>query len=948
MSTVRLLSPSVNLVQEITSIVLQKENSDNDFSDILIVSPGKRPAHAVRKQLAGKLQSVFLPPQIFSIDVFVEHLCTVHLHEKTKPLHDLDAAAILFELHRELQQSDEDGKQYFSTLESFYAVGIKIYSELEELMMSRVSHEELRQEVRQATTASALTLSLLYTPFYEDLQRRGFSTRGMRYRRAAEKIQTLNFSEYSKIIFAGFYSLTPVEKELYRHLLTLPNVLMLFQNGEGIQTTLDELHIHCSVEGESASPEVYFYESPDAHGQIFALNSLLQKNLASLPEANDEAVIVLPNAENLFPLFHQTLSDFDQSKYNIALGYPLSRTPVYGFLLSLLDVITTMKDQKVFVPKYLQFLLHPYTKNILYKNRTDVTRTLIHSVERALLQHDARVYISLDEIETSFPDYLNITKRLQSDDIMISENELREHFLHLHNNTVRRLINVNSLGEFGNRCIDILMFINEYSTAHRHPYFRPFVEMLLNHLAEIDRSLLADYAFQKPEHYVLFLQHYFKSAEVPFTGTPLQGLQVLGFLETRGLAFKKVFILDTNDDILPGKSQQDVLLPLTIREKLGLSTYRDQEKIKTYIFSVLINSAEEVHLFYINSSDKEPSRFISRLQWSEQFKRKNLSPVNTKKIAYQVVLDTKTPLPIRKTEQMVTRLKEMRYSSTALNTYLLCGLKFYYQYVLRLKEKEEISGEVEQIDIGTVVHKILQEYFAPFIGKKLQPADFDAERLQQIIKNNFESFYGTSQFGEQFFAKRQTEKHLTEYFEKIEKQNAEKNSIEIESLETTFNAELDGFQLTGKADRIEQRNSITYILDYKTGSPDTSLTVNFEKLTLADRLTWREAIGSLQLPFYVLLYSSVTGTPPEKINAEFLYLGKKDLDETIEVSLYDTKDEAIEYFPQLKEIIFLLLREITNREIPFSPTNDIENDCPSCPYKLLCGTQWTDKLSSFY
>lgn len=944
MSAVRLLSPSLNLIEETISLL---SDTSKDFSSSLIVFPGKRPAHVLRKKLAEKIGASFIPPKIFSIDIFIDYLCTVHCNYVAKQIEECDAVAILFELHQQLQEEQKIGKEHFGTLETFYPVGVKIYSELEELAIASISPKRLMQSVSSVTIVTAHTLALLYEPFYAELKRRGFASRAMKYQLAANRIAEIDFSKYTAIVLAGFFAFTPTEEIIVRHLLSLPNAVFLFQQGKGIRATLGKLKLNPQPEGEEPAPEHYCYESPDPHGQFFALNTVMSRLFPQPIRNSEEAAIILPSAENLFPLYHQTLSMYDRNTYNLALGYPVLRTPVYGFLMSLLDVIVTSKNNEVFVPKYVQFLLHPYTKNILFKTRTDVTRAIVHAIEDDCIKHSSRVFLKLDDVENNPALHEEIVKRLQWEKIEISSEEICAHIKKIHTSTLQLLLNISTVGEFASACINVLQFINEHSTAHRHPYFRPFVETLLEHFALLQQSLLAEYSFGKLERYLLFLRHFIESAEVPFTGTPLQGLQALGFLETRGLQFNTVFVIDANDDILPGKAQQDVLLPLALREQLGLSTYRDQEKIKAYIFDVLCKGSKSVHHFYINNNEKEPSRFIAQLQWEKQLTNKTLKQFNTQTLNYHIDLSAQTPKPVQKLPQMIAVLKAMQFSSTALDTYLTCPLQFYYRYVLGLYEKEEISGDVERSDVGKIVHKILQEYFAPAKDRKLEVRDIDAERLKKIISENFKSFYGSTQFGEQFFTRRQVEKHLLEFIEQVQKPTVQSSAVIIEALEEKFSAEIDGVQFVGNADRIETRNERTFIIDFKTGHNERNYLINTDELKVGNRETWKETIGSLQLPMYVLLYSTLRNVPPEKIVPTFVFLGKKELDESIEVTLFDSEEQMKEWFPKLKEIILSLVKEIMDMNIPFKPTSDIKNDCPSCAYHTICGTQWVEKFSLF-
>jgi ATP-dependent helicase/nuclease subunit B len=946
MSTVRLLSPKINLVEEVVTL-LGVSSEQKDFSRSIVVFPGKRPAHVLRKKLAEKIGSSFIPPKLFSIDVFIDFLCVTHLQNRAEAVSEFDAIAILFELHKAMQEDEKIGKEHFSELETFYPVGVKIYSELEELMIASVSPKRLSEVVESVTLVSAHAVALLYDPFYQELQKRKLTSRAQKYKLLADRVSEIDLSAYETIVLAGFYAFTQTEETLLRHLLAQKNVMLLFQNGAGIQTTLDQLKLDPALEGEEPETEHHFYESPDAHGELFALNRVLNDTFPQPILDSEQASIILPSSENLFPLYHQTLSIYEQSEYNLALGYPISRTPVYGFLSSLLDVIVSSRSGEVFVPAYIQFLLHPYTKNILYKTRTDVTRTIIHAIEDDCLEHSARVFLNLEIVENDGQLQKKIVDRLERDGVAVTTDEIHDHIVMIHSVLLRSLLKISSVGEFASACIGVLNFINEHSTAHRHPYFRPFVETLMEQFASLQQSLLAGYSFGKLEHYLLFLRHFIETADVPFTGTPLQGLQVLGFLEMRGLQFEHVFVIDVNDDILPGKAQQDVLLPLTLRDQLGLSTYRDQERIKAYIFDVLRRGANYVHCFYINNNEKEQSRFIAQLQWKLQLQNKTLKPFNTQSQSYQIDLGTQNPAVILKTPEMIAGIKELQFSSTALDTYLTCGLKFYYRYVLRIMEKNEISGDVEQTDVGKIIHSILFEYFAPTKDRKLELADLDIERLRRVIQDNFRSFYGSTQFGEQFFTKQRVEKHFIEFIEQYQRPLIESSSVIVEALEEKFAADIEEFHFVGNADRIETRDEKTFILDFKSGQHEANYLIDFDKLIVDDRQTWKRSIGSVQLVLYVMLYSVLRNIEPELINPAFVFLGKKELNNEIEISLFESDAQMKVWYPKLKNIILFLTKEIVDETESFNPTNDIKNDCPDCPYRTICGTQWAEKFSLY-
>jgi hypothetical protein len=157
--------------------------------------------------------------------------------------------------------------------------------------------------------------------------------------------------------------------------------------------------------------------------------------------------------------------------------------------------------------------------------------------------------------------------------------------------------------------------------------------------------------------------------------------------------------------------------------------------------------------------------------------------------------------------------------------------------------------------------------------------------------------------------------------------------ISIHTLETKFE---------GRLDRIEQRGSKIFILDYKTGPRPSKPPIIFNKLNfhIDERESWSKAVTSLQLPMYLLLYSIQTKTSIEQIVPAYLYLGKNRLNKDCEVAFMEDTEERAACFEQVKRLIELLLKEISNAAIPFSPPVDLSKSCPRCPYIGLCGTAW--------
>ncbi len=165
----------------------------------------------------------------------------------------------------------------------------------------------------------------------------------------------------------------------------------------------------------------------------------------------------------------------------------------------------------------------------------------------------------------------------------------------------------------------------------------------------------------------------------------------------------------------------------------------------------------------------------------------------------------------------------------------------------------------------------------------------------------------------------------------------------ILDLEKEFTAELElpsgaKVRIQGKLDRIERRDGLIRIIDYKTGGSADTPNPRFVEDPME---TWSKKLKSVQLPFYILLYSSETGTPIDTITSSLLLLGSERIEEK---ELYDGPYNPI-FFGQLKDAITSLLDEILRKDAPFKATKYPEKYCGSCPYRVLCGRQWVPERS---
>ena len=934
-----IISPAQNLIREVAA---RLQSSTNDFSSSIVVFPGKRPAHFVRKALAERVGGSYIPPRIFSVDSFIDYLVTEKLGLSFKPLDNFDAVALLFETHTSIRE--HLGGEHFNSIDRFIGLGLKLYGELEELVMADVSLRRVKESMAAAPLGRLHALPDYFERFYTVVEERGFITRSLNYRKAAAQIESIDLSSYQSIIFAGFYAYTVLEQRILSSLLQRQNSTFIAQQGPGLQSHVQGLGIDIEMPEPSAplsGPSCHFYKASDTHGQVFAVSRKIRRMLESGTPINEKTAIILPSADALFPVVHQTLPLLPPDQYNIALGYPLQRTPLFGFLSSLMDIGAGARSGNVPAREYTTFVLHPYTKNIRFGQRSDVTRVLFHAIENHLANSQSRVFVSLDSLEQDKTLLDSVCRSLAASRIDVTIDELQSHLRTVHDQTIRKFLTPRSLGDFAGKAVEILQYIYKHSTATRHRFFHPYAQRFIEFFESIRMSLLAPHRCSDPASYFAFVRNAVAAEEVPFSGTPLVGLQVLGLLETRNLSFDTVFLLNATDDVIPGARGNDVLLPQPLREILGLETYRHRERLIEYYFSILLAGARSVHCFFTESGNHEKSRFLEKLLWEEQQKKQSLEIKDlVQVIRYNVQLATETPDVIEKTPAVIDHLREFEFTSTSLDTWLTCQLKFYYAHVLKLSEKDEVVDDIDQLEVGSFVHDALTAFFRRTVGRALTPADLDPGRLRQELDTLFAERYGTDLIGASYLVKQQVVRQLDAFITGYQMPKIKEEPVNLVGLEEPLTVNVDGYGFTGRIDRIERRGAQHVILDYKTGRDDSHVRINIDKLIVDDPSTWRAAIGSFQLPMYMLLYSEAKRVPIESILPAYLFLGRNDITPDIETGIGGKTHSASEVYEALRPVLFGAIHEILDRSKPFEPTEDLHKACPQCPYQAICGTSW--------
>jgi hypothetical protein len=933
-STVLCIPPSADLVREVSRIL---DERGGDLHAAVVVFQGKRPGHFLRKQIAQQRGAAFRPPRIFSMDQFIDYLYADRLEREEPNLPDIDAIALLAELVRDTGATV--GGSVSRRIDHFFTTGGRLLRALEEMRIELVSAGPHEQDIPGNELVS------LYQRFYDRVRQEGYVTRGSRYADVSSRITEITFVDVPTLVLAGFSSFTRSEESLVRHIDTLDNAVFLYQAGPGIRERVAAYHTAFPPVPEDpprATPVLH--RAPDVHGEVLALSSRIAELRRRAEPLDERTVIILPSSDALFPLREWVLPLLETDAYNISLPYPLGRTPVASFLRDLFHVINSMDGERMYAPAYRAFTLHPYVKNILWKGDAEPTRIMFHEIEKFQAKTKARTFFRLAELEGDLWLWEHIADLVGGTGVEIKPDEVREHMVEIHRQTLRPLLTAGSIGGFAAGVMEVIQYVAEASTARFHPLFREFVLTTLRSLQEIVESRLRETVLGDRSAYAALVLRVVEGASVPFAGTPVRGLQVLGPLETRNLRFERVFLLDVNDDVIPGPEEIDPILPPAVRRALGLPDVSLRQRIARYDYDLQIGQASEVHLFYQEGGGKARSRFVEEEIWRREQEQGKLDDGSmTEGLRYRLTIATTVPDPLPKTPHVLGRLRTMRYNVSALDTYLSCPLRFYYRTVLKLGDADEVTGEVDASDVGKLVHAILADLLRPAMGKQLTPDHLASPRLEEIAESHIRAEFGTGLLGERYLVRAQILQRLREVVEMYMIPGCTEVPTTVLGVEQDIVCTRHGFTLTGRMDRIERRGDHTIILDYKTGQSVNGLTVRLDRLAVEDRTTWRSAVGSLQLPLYALLFALTTGVPAAELDCAYVVLGSGDVRAGIEQNAFRDGLAPEERMGKLDELLSLILREVNDPTLPFAATEDLKGECTGCTFRTLCGTEWVGR-----
>lgn len=944
------------------------KHTEGNLAHTAVVFPNKRAGLFFNEYLAQESDSPIWSPAYVSISELFRSLSPWEVGDPVKLVCEL------YKIFRRETQSTE-------TLDDFYFWGEMLISDFDDADKNRVDtdklfsnlqdlrnimddytfiddeqEEAIRQffqnfSIERRTALKERFISLwnvlgnIYKGFRESLASQNIAYEGMMYRHVIEHLD-VDKLPYEKYVFVGFNVLNKVEHTLFTQLKDAGKAVFYWdydefymkenrqavthEAGEFIRRNLRDFPSPLSGElfkNLSKPKEVHYIASSTENAQARYLPQWIRNNLTT-PEK--ETAVVLCNEALLQPVLHSLPAEVKH--VNITMGFPLSQTPVYSFLIALLELHThgfNFKSGRYTFQSVVTLLKHPYTRQL-----TGQAELLEKELTRNNRFYPLPGELGKDEfltrLFTPLSGNLNLCIRLSE--------------------TLQQVAGIYQANTSGTEDTDA------FNQLYRESLFKAYTTInRFRTLIEEDELTVQSETFRR------LLVKVLSATNIPFHGEPAIGMQVMGVLETRNLDFRHLVLLSVNEGQLPKSGGDSSFIPYNLRKAFGMTTIEHKIAVYAYYFYRLLQRAERITLMYNTSSDGlnrgEWSRFMLQflIEWphpiTRQFLEAGQSPQGTSSITVE-----KTPDVMRQMQSLfdVRANPKAKFSPSALNYYLDCPLKFYYRYVAGLSAPDEVSAEIDSATFGSIFH-----YAAEHIYKDLTTHGkvINKEALETLLRNDVKlQDYVDTAFKKLFFNVPQNEKPeyngvqlinsavIARYLKQLLQNDLRYAPFTFIASEMEVDEPIDiqtpkgviKSRIGGIIDRMDSKDGTLRIVDYKTGG-DADTPPHVESLFIPDK-------KRSNYVFQTFLYAAIMcrKQPTMKIAPALLYIHRaatETYSPVIQMGESRKPKEAVEdfskYEKEYRERLQGLLEEIFNPEKSFTQTEIIEK-CTYCDFKALC------------
>lgn len=944
------------------------KHTEGNLAHTAVVFPNKRAGLFFNEYLAQESESPIWSPAYVSISELFRSLSPWEVGDPVKLVCEL------YKIFRRETQSTE-------TLDDFYFWGEMLISDFDDADKNKVDtdklfsnlqdlrnimddytfiddeqEEAIRQffqnfSIERRTALKERFISLwdvlgnIYKGFRESLASQNIAYEGMMYRHVIEHLN-VDKLPYEKYVFVGFNVLNKVEHTLFTQLKDAGKAVFYWdydefymkenrqavthEAGEFIRRNLRDFPSPLSGElfkNLSKPKEVHYIASSTENAQARYLPQWIRNNLTT-PEK--ETAVVLCNEALLQPVLHSLPAEVKH--INITMGFPLSQTPVYSFLIALLELHThgfNFKSGRYTFQSVVTLLKHPYTRQL-----TGQAELLEKELTRNNRFYPLPGELGKDEfltrLFTPLSGNLNLCIRLSE--------------------TLQQVAGIYQANTSGTEDTDA------FNQLYRESLFKAYTTInRFRTLIEEDELTVQSETFRR------LLVKVLSATNIPFHGEPAIGMQVMGVLETRNLDFRHLVLLSVNEGQLPKSGGDSSFIPYNLRKAFGMTTIEHKIAVYAYYFYRLLQRAERITLMYNTSSDGlnrgEWSRFMLQflIEWphpiTRQFLEAGQSPQGTSPITVE-----KTPDVMRRMQSLfdVRANPKAKFSPSALNYYLDCPLKFYYRYVAGLSAPDEVSAEIDSATFGSIFH-----YAAEHIYKDLTTHGkvINKEALETLLRNEVKlQDYVDTAFKKLFFNVPQNEKPeyngvqlinsavIARYLKQLLQNDLRYAPFTFIASEMEVDEPIDiqtpkgviKSRIGGIIDRMDSKDGTLRIVDYKTGG-DADTPPHVESLFIPDK-------KRSNYVFQTFLYAAIMcrKQPTMKIAPALLYIHRaatETYSPVIQMGEPRKPKEAVEdfskYEKEYRERLQGLLEEIFNPEKSFTQTEIIEK-CTYCDFKALC------------
>ena len=803
------------------------ETYSGKLSNTIVVLPNKRAKIFLVEALKKQVSTNILSPEIISIEEFIQDIASVR---------SVDSIELLFEFYEVyLSVTEKPNLQSFELFANWAKTLLQDFNEIDRYLLDPnhvLSYlkdiEDIKKWGIEVENKTQLLENYIdfwkllphyYQSLYNHLLNKGIGYQGLIYREAVNNLNHFSDSVKEKqFVFAGFNALNAAEERIIQHLIASDQAAIYWDVDQNFLN--DPYHdaglfvrrfksswkhyksnpFEWIVDDFSQSKNIQVIGTPKSIGQAKIAGSIIENIIDDNPNTTLDKVAVVLGEENLLvPLLYSLPSTV--GALNITMGYSSKNNPAQILIAKLFKMHTNAlsRNGKSYVLYYkdvLDILTHPLVEPYA---KTSALVNLINQNNYTFISHQ-----KLLELNPSPTDlFLLLFQKWENGSMAVLK-------------TISSLL-LTIKSNLGNDNEE-----EKIAKAFVYAIFKT-INKLMNYYSQHSN-------IDKIETLYAIYKQVIDLAEVSFEGEPLNGLQIMGVLESRVLDFETVIVTSMNEGKFPAGKSQNSFIPYDVKRELGLPTFKEKDAIYTYHFYHLLQRAKNIYLIYNTESEGldagEKSRFITQLEVEKQAKH-NLSHeiynALLPETAYQ-------PIKIPKSEAVMERLKEIAekgFSPSALTSYIRNPIDFYFQKILRISEVEEVEENIALNTLGTIIHGTLEALYTSYIGKFLSETAILGcfKLLDDEVLKQFKLVYkeGEIKKGRNLLAFEVAKRNVSNFL-KVELERIKNgDAIKILELEKTFERKLEDPSLPfpvlikGNVDRIEECNGIIRIIDYKTG-----------------------------------------------------------------------------------------------------------------------------------